>query len=150
MCNCEIFFMCTFLLLLILNIIKIIYELKKGNDEFAHKYFKYGVILLSTLTIGSYVATSDLNKTINENQKEIYQIELRTDKDSNNVVKDRLILLKENNEIMDSLSKKLSFGYYFINSLGLLILFIMMFFEKKSNIKIVEQNKNVKSSNHRK
>lgn len=138
-----------FVVLLLLNVIKIIYELHQANDELAHKYLKYSVVLLSTLTIGSYVVTSDLNKALNENQKEIYEINLRADKESNDIVKERLLLLKDNKDIISKMPQKLNFSYYLLNILGFSILLIMMFVEKKSLTKTVGQNKNQKFPNHR-
>lgn len=141
MCNCEKGLMVTFVFLIIAYIIKTIYELSKANNELAHKYLKYGIIVLSTLTIASYVTTTDLNKAINENQIEIYQLELRKDKIDNNIVKDRLSLLKENNNIITKMPQQFSLSYYFLNILGFLILFIMMFFEKRALLKNKCHNK---------
>lgn len=141
MCNCEKGLMVTFVFLIIAYIIKIIYELSKANNELAHKYLKYGVILLSTLTIGSYIVTNEINKTISENQKEIYQLRLENEKTENEIVKERLSFLQEDNNIISEMSPKLSFSYFFFNILGFFILLIMMFFEKRALIKNKCHNK---------
>lgn len=126
--------------LLLILIVKIIYELYKGNSELSHTYLKYLVIVLSTLTIGIYTITSHLDNLSSENNKEIYQLEIKEDKTLNEVVKKRLEFLYENKVKIDDMSKDSFFLYSFFIISSLVILLTMIFIEKISLQRVINKN----------
>ncbi|WP_419763937.1 MAG: hypothetical protein ACNI28_09080 [Arcobacter sp.] len=138
--------------LLLILIVKIIYELYKGNSELSHTYLKYLVIALSTLTIGIYTITSHLDNLSLENNKEIYQLEIREDNENNEnnennedneVVKKRLEFLYENKVKIDDMSKDSVFIYSFFIISSLVILLTMIFIEKISLQRVINKNQQV-------
>lgn len=143
--NLELYLSIFFLITVFGCFIKIIYEHIHGNIEIATKYLKYAIIVISTLTIGSYIFNIDHKKFIYNHQKEIYQLDfkLKELKDENKelLINKRLNFLEDDIKLAENMMGRINFIYYVGIIFILAVLLIMMHYEKKKLLNLNPKNK---------
>lgn len=148
--NSELYFSIVFLMIILGYFIRVIYEHIQGNIEITNKYLKYAIVIISTLTIGSYVFNIDHKQFIYNHQKEIYQLDskLLNSKLNNSefekekvLINKRINFLKDDIKLMSNMMGRINFMYYIGIIVSLIILLVMMHYEKKKLLNVNSKNK---------